>query len=141
MHKGFTSKGNPMSLSTFLMLLVTLGLLQASSTQQEAEPRDAAAALGEQDVSFLEVFKSSYCQPFLTTVDVYSEYPDEASSVFKPSCVAVRRCGGCCGDARKFCAPVEMEMVTMKLVKISPGIRKSSMVKMDFLAHKQCECR
>ncbi|KGL85559.1 Vascular endothelial growth factor A, partial [Tinamus guttatus] len=90
---------------------------------------------------FLEVFKSSYCQPFLTTVDVYSEYPDEANYIFKPSCVAVKRCGGCCGDTGKFCTPVEMETVTMKLVKISPGIRKRTMVKMDFLAHKQCECR
>ncbi|KAM8807944.1 placenta growth factor [Eudromia elegans] len=129
-----------MSLSTFLMLLVTLGLLQASYAQQEPRPRDHAGS-GEHDVSVLEVFKSSYCQPFLTTVDVYSEYPNEASSVFKPACVAVLRCGGCCGDAGKVCAPVEMEMVTMKLVKISPGIRKSSTVNMDFLAHKQCECR
>uniref|UniRef100_A0A8B9P0U1 Platelet-derived growth factor (PDGF) family profile domain-containing protein n=1 Tax=Apteryx owenii TaxID=8824 RepID=A0A8B9P0U1_APTOW len=122
------------------MLLVALVLVQASCSQQEDEPRDDAGSR-EQDVPFLEVYRSSFCQPFLMTVDVYSEYPDEVSYIYKPACVAVQRCGGCCGDEGQFCAPVEMEMVTIELVKISPSIKESTMVKRDFLAHKQCECR
>ncbi|XP_064368376.1 vascular endothelial growth factor A-like [Dromaius novaehollandiae] len=108
--------------------------------QQEDEPHDDAG-LSKQDLPFLEVYRSSFCQPFLTIVDVYSEYPDEVTYIYKPSCVAVQRCGGCCGDEGQFCAPVEMEMVTIELVKISPNIKETTMVKMDFLAHKQCECR
>uniref|UniRef100_A0A8C4P2Z3 Platelet-derived growth factor (PDGF) family profile domain-containing protein n=1 Tax=Dromaius novaehollandiae TaxID=8790 RepID=A0A8C4P2Z3_DRONO len=67
------------------------------------------------DLPFLEVYRSSFCQPFLTIVDVYSEYPDEVTYIYKPSCVAVQRCGGCCGDEGQFCAPVEMEMVTIEV--------------------------
>nr|XP_009669234.1 PREDICTED: snake venom vascular endothelial growth factor toxin 1-like [Struthio camelus australis] len=43
-----------------------------------------------------------------------SKYPNEVSYVYKPSCVAVQCCGGCCGDEGQCCVPMETKMVTME---------------------------
>jgi hypothetical protein len=52
-------------------------------------------------------------------VDIMSEYPNEVEHIFSPSCVALQRCTGCCGDENLYCAPVKTANVTMQVRKLS----------------------
>lgn len=66
-------------------------------------------------VSFFDVWNRSSCQPLEKLVSVVSEYPHEVEHVFKPSCVSLRRCCGCCRDEALQCVPVEMANITMEV--------------------------
>lgn len=48
-------------------------------------------------------------------MDVISEFPNEVEYIFRPSCVSLQRCGGCCGDEGLRCVPVETNTVTMQV--------------------------
>lgn len=48
-------------------------------------------------------------------MDIFQEYPDEVEYIFKPSCVPLMRCAGCCGDEGLECVPVDVYNVTMEV--------------------------
>ncbi|EPY76706.1 hypothetical protein CB1_001402084 [Camelus ferus] len=65
-------------------------------------------------VKFMDVYQRSYCRPIETLVDIFQEYPDEIEYIFKPSCVPLMRCGGCCNDEGLECVPTEEFNITMQ---------------------------
>ncbi|XP_014797115.1 PREDICTED: placenta growth factor [Calidris pugnax] len=91
-------------------------------------------------LSFREIWNRSFCRPLEQLVDVIAEFPNEVEYIFRPSCVSLQRCGGCCGDEGLRCVPVETSTVTMQLLKIKPN-GEAPYVEMTFTEHKQCECR
>uniref|UniRef100_A0A5F9CXG9 Vascular permeability factor n=1 Tax=Oryctolagus cuniculus TaxID=9986 RepID=A0A5F9CXG9_RABIT len=91
-------------------------------------------------VKFMEVYRRSYCQPIETLVDIFQEYPDEIEYIFKPSCVPLVRCGGCCNDESLECVPTEEFNVTMQIMRIKPH-QGQHIGEMSFLQHNKCECR
>ncbi|XP_065695236.2 placenta growth factor isoform X2 [Patagioenas fasciata] len=106
---------------------------------QAPEARGTASA--EPPVlTFREIWNRSFCRPLEQLVDVITEFPNEVEYIFRPSCVSLQRCGGCCGDEGLRCVPVETSMVTMQLLKIKPN-GEAPYVEMAFTEHKQCECR
>ncbi|XP_030400459.1 vascular endothelial growth factor A-like isoform X2 [Gopherus evgoodei] len=92
-------------------------------------------------VPFEEVWSRSYCRALETLVDVLGEFPHEAEHVFKPSCVPLRRCAGCCGDEDLECVAVETRPVAMQVVRLSPIQGKSQQEEMRFTEHSRCACR
>lgn len=66
-------------------------------------------------VKFMDVYRRSYCRPIETLVDIFQEYPDEIEYIFKPSCVPLMRCGGCCNDEGLECVPTEEFNITMQV--------------------------
>lgn len=68
---------------------------------------------------FQEVWNRSYCQAKEELVNILSEYPDEVAYIFKPPCVPLLRCAGCCGDEALHCVPVETANVTMQVGRVS----------------------
>jgi len=66
-------------------------------------------------IKFLEVYERSFCRTIETLVDIFQEYPDEVEYIFKPSCVPLMRCAGCCGDEGLECVPVDVYNVTMEV--------------------------
>lgn len=66
-------------------------------------------------VKFMDVYQRSYCRPIETLVDIFQEYPDEIEYIFKPSCVPLMRCGGCCNDEGLECVPTEEFNITMQV--------------------------
>uniref|UniRef100_A0A803W0Y6 Placental growth factor n=1 Tax=Ficedula albicollis TaxID=59894 RepID=A0A803W0Y6_FICAL len=119
-----------------------------------AAPAPAAAPLGSASLggslqslspslavlTFREIWNRSFCRPLEQLVDVITEFPNEVEYIFRPSCVSLQRCGGCCGDEGLRCVPVETSTVTMQLLKIKPN-GEAPYVEMAFTEHKQCECR
>ncbi|NXL56688.1 PLGF factor, partial [Chordeiles acutipennis] len=91
-------------------------------------------------LTFREIWNRSFCRPLEQLVDVITEFPNEVEYIFRPSCVALQRCGGCCGDEGLRCVPVETSTVTMQLLKIKPN-GEAPYVEMVFTEHKRCECR
>ncbi|XP_030075690.1 snake venom vascular endothelial growth factor toxin apiscin [Microcaecilia unicolor] len=90
---------------------------------------------------FAEVWNRSYCRPIETLVDILNEFPHEAEYVFKPSCVSLQRCGGCCGDERLYCVPVETHVVVMQVVRVSLVQEKTREEAVSFIEHRSCMCR
>ncbi|XP_036982891.1 placenta growth factor isoform X1 [Artibeus jamaicensis] len=125
-------------LTCFLQLLAGLALPAVPSQQSALPARDNSSETGV--VPFQEVWGRSYCRSMEKLVNIVSLYPNEVQYMFNPSCVALLRCTGCCGDESLHCVPVETANITMQILKI--GSKKQSFyVEMTFSQHKRCECR
>ncbi|XP_020640765.1 vascular endothelial growth factor A, long form isoform X1 [Pogona vitticeps] len=106
----------------------------------------AAPAQGDGDkqhievISFLDVFDRSACRPLETMVDIFQEYPDEVEYIFKPSCVPLKRCAGCCNDEALECVPTAVRNITMEIMRIK-HLQGQHISLMSFQEHSRCECR
>ncbi|XP_042647187.1 placenta growth factor isoform X1 [Tyto alba] len=124
-------------LGAFLRLLVAGALGAPPAPAPEAR---GTASAEPPVLTFREIWNRSFCRPLEQLVDVITEFPNEVEYIFRPSCVSLQRCGGCCGDEGLRCVPVETNTVTMQLLKIKPN-GEAPYVEMAFTEHKQCECR
>uniref|UniRef100_A0A8C3SQD3 Vascular endothelial growth factor A n=1 Tax=Chelydra serpentina TaxID=8475 RepID=A0A8C3SQD3_CHESE len=129
----------------FLLTWIHWGLA-ALLYLHNAKLSQAAPTLGDGErkpnevIRFLEVYERSFCRTIETLVDIFQEYPDEVEYIFKPSCVPLLRCAGCCGDEGLECVPMEVHNVTMEIMRIKPH-QSQHIVHMSFLQHSKCECR
>ncbi|KAJ6664714.1 hypothetical protein lerEdw1_006287 [Lerista edwardsae] len=111
-----------------------------------AKLSQAAPAQGDEEkkhsevIPFIEVFSRSGCRSIETMVDIFQEYPDEVEYIFKPSCVPLLRCAGCCNDEALECVPTEVHNVTMEIMRIK-NLQGQHISQMSFQQHKTCECR
>ncbi|XP_062995777.1 snake venom vascular endothelial growth factor toxin ICPP-like [Elgaria multicarinata webbii] len=92
-------------------------------------------------VPFEEVWRRSYCRARETLVDVLQEFPHEAEHIFKPPCVPVWRCAGCCGDESLECVALETRTVELQVVRVSPILGTTRQEELKFTEHTRCVCR
>ncbi|XP_041108690.1 vascular endothelial growth factor Ab isoform X1 [Polyodon spathula] len=122
-----------------LLNIVLAVLLYISTVKTAHIPGDGERKPNEV-IKFLEVYERSYCRTIETLVDIFQEYPDEVEYIFKPSCVPLMRCAGCCSDESLECVPKETHNVTMEIMKIKPH-HSQHIGMMSFTEHSTCECR
>ncbi|KAG7508457.1 vascular endothelial growth factor A-like isoform X2 [Solea senegalensis] len=110
-----------------LILLAQLVPAQISPKPEDATPKDR---------TFMKVFKKSICQPMEQLMDV----EQELGSIYKPSCVSLRRCSGCCLDEAMECHPTLERNITLQVMKIC-SVQTEELVELTFVEHQACECR
>ncbi|XP_066494243.1 vascular endothelial growth factor A, long form-like [Tiliqua scincoides] len=121
--------------STGCLLAATL--FCCVSGTKPAAPSERPAGV----VPFQEVWSRSYCRARETLVDVLSEFPHEAEHIFKPPCVPLWRCGGCCGDESLECVAVETRPIDLQVVRVSPILGTTRQEALTFTEHTRCACR
>ncbi|XP_054833445.1 vascular endothelial growth factor A isoform X2 [Eublepharis macularius] len=109
-------------------------LSQAAPTQGDGEKHHSEVIL------FVDVYDRSVCRSIETMVDIFQEYPDEVEYIFKPSCVPLMRCAGCCNDEALECVPLEVYNVTMEIMRIK-HFQSQHINQMSFQHHSKCGCR
>ncbi|XP_075195087.1 vascular endothelial growth factor A, long form isoform X6 [Anomaloglossus baeobatrachus] len=126
----------------FLFSWIYWGLLVYISSAQFslAAPTQEKEEKPTEVVPFMKVYERSMCQERDTLVDIYQEYPDEVEFIFKPSCVVLKRCAGCCNDENFECVPTEWHNVTMQILRMRPHLSQL-IVEKSFQQHSRCECR
>lgn len=120
--------------------LALLLYLHHAKWSQAAPMTEGGEQKTHEVVKFMDVYQRSYCRPIETLVDIFQEYPDEIEYIFKPSCVPLMRCGGCCNDEGLECVPTEEFNITMQIMRIKPH-QSQHIGEMSFLQHSKCECR
>ncbi|XP_048841589.1 vascular endothelial growth factor Ab isoform X1 [Brienomyrus brachyistius] len=119
-----------------LMLLFSTTLLYLSAVKTAPTSKEE----GKSVVPFMDVYNKSYCQWREVLVDILQEYPDEIEHIYIPSCVVLKRCGGCCNNEALECVPTEMYNVTLQVKRLKP-LRQENNFLLSFTEHKSCKCR
>ncbi|XP_078683778.1 vascular endothelial growth factor C-like isoform X2 [Branchiostoma floridae x Branchiostoma belcheri] len=86
-----------------------------------------------------EEWEKAFCKPRETAVDAATELQAPTDVTYRPSCVSVFRCGGCCNDERYECIASEKNMVSKTIFEV--GLRGPYPVTRPFENHTRCECR
>ncbi|XP_060538339.1 vascular endothelial growth factor B [Pantherophis guttatus] len=90
-------------------------------------------------IHFLEVYNRSVCQPKEMMVSVTAEHPSLDNHIMIPSCVALRRCTGCCSDDSLDCVPNRSREVILEVMaSLFPN---RYITQLTFEEHLECTCR
>ncbi|XP_015252116.1 PREDICTED: vascular endothelial growth factor C-like isoform X1 [Cyprinodon variegatus] len=88
----------------------------------------------------LEELKRIQCQPREVCVEVAKEYPESTGQLHVPRCVALHRCGGCCGNEAFYCTNTSYSLVNKTLMELSPPRMDQTVVMVTFVNHTTCTC-
>ncbi|XP_063305230.1 vascular endothelial growth factor D [Pelobates fuscus] len=116
-----------------------------SSDSKSTPQRFTRFAAAFYDISILkdidEEWQKTQCMPRETCVDVEKDLGTGAGSFFKPPCVSVYRCGGCCNEEGVLCVNTSTSYVTKTLFEISvPVTQAPEPVFVKIANHTSCKC-
>ncbi|XP_034536448.1 vascular endothelial growth factor D isoform X2 [Notolabrus celidotus] len=87
-----------------------------------------------------EEWQKTQCMPRETCVDVAKELGTEPSMFFKPPCVSVHRCGGCCNQEGLTCRNTTLEYVNKTVLSVIPFKFVPEPVLIKVVNHTECRC-
>ncbi|XP_043929013.1 vascular endothelial growth factor D [Protopterus annectens] len=88
-----------------------------------------------------EEWEKTMCKPRETCVNVAKELGVNTNTFFKPPCVSVFRCGGCCNEESLACINMSMNYVSKTLFQISVHLSYiPEPVTVSIVNHTMCRC-
>ncbi|XP_069796897.1 vascular endothelial growth factor C isoform X2 [Narcine bancroftii] len=86
-------------------------------------------------------WKKTQCMPREVSLDVGKEFGSATNTIFKPSCVSVYRCGGCCNSEGITCMNTSTSYVTKTLFEITVPISQiPKPITISVANHTSCRC-
>ncbi|XP_041839186.1 vascular endothelial growth factor C isoform X2 [Melanotaenia boesemani] len=106
------------------------------------EPAYAAAYLNLDILKSIESeWRKTQCMPREVCVDVGREFGAPTNVFYKPPCVSVYRCGGCCHSEDKQCRNISTGYLSKTLFEITVPITQGTKpVTISVANHTQCSC-
>ncbi|XP_003920394.1 vascular endothelial growth factor D isoform X1 [Saimiri boliviensis] len=116
-----------------------------SMDSRSASHRSTRFAATFYDIKTLKVIDEEWqrtqCSPRETCVDVASEVGKSTNTFFKPPCVNVFRCGGCCNEESLACMNTSTSYISKQLFEISvPLTSVPEIVPVKVANHTGCKC-
>ncbi|XP_077569661.1 vascular endothelial growth factor D [Stigmatopora nigra] len=87
-----------------------------------------------------EEWQRTQCMPRETCVDVAKELGSDPSMFFKPPCVAVHRCSGCCNQEGITCRNTSAILVNKTVLSVIPFKFVPEPVLIKVANHTECRC-
>ncbi|CAJ0949711.1 unnamed protein product, partial [Ranitomeya imitator] len=87
-----------------------------------------------------DIFNMSKCQPRWVLLNLLNEFPQFSDFLFKPPCVSVLRCAGCCLDEAQSCFPLQSHIIKME-VQVHKSKSFPELTEISVIQHSECECR
>lgn len=95
----------------------------------------------------IETITLSMCKPHDTKINVYKLNQADISKRYIPSCVYVKRCGGCCYGEAFTCEPSHKNITEFTLLQMNSllmtkhnGIASTSPITFKVVEHTACKC-
>nr|XP_020464669.1 vascular endothelial growth factor C-like isoform X2 [Monopterus albus] len=106
------------------------------------KPTFAAAYLNLDALKSIESeWRKTQCVPREVCVDVGREFGAPTNIFYKPPCVSVYRCGGCCHSEDKQCRNISTGYLSKTLFEITvPVTQGTKPVTISVANHTQCSC-
>ncbi|KAM5138592.1 vascular endothelial growth factor B isoform 2-T2 [Mantella aurantiaca] len=89
--------------------------------------------------SWTDTYNRSKCQPRWVLLNLLHEFPQFSEFLFKPACVSVQRCAGCCLDEAQSCFPLQSHIVKMEVLRTKSF--QEEYTNISVIQHADCECR
>ncbi|XP_072277579.1 vascular endothelial growth factor A-like isoform X3 [Pyxicephalus adspersus] len=89
--------------------------------------------------SWSDIYNRSKCQPRWVLLNLLHEFPQFSEFLFKPACVSVQRCAGCCLDEAQSCYPLQSQIVKMEVQRTKSF--QEEYTNISVIQHTDCECR
>ncbi|KAG7458636.1 hypothetical protein MATL_G00222620 [Megalops atlanticus] len=114
-----------------------------SSEARNEEPLVYAAAYFNFEIlkSIESEWRKTLCMPREVCLDVGREFGAATNVFYKPPCVSVYRCGGCCNSEELQCRNISTSYISKTLFEITiPITQGTKPVTVSFANHTLCRC-
>ncbi|XP_062410714.1 vascular endothelial growth factor C [Sardina pilchardus] len=114
-----------------------------SAETRSDEPLTFAAAYFNFDIlkSIETEWRKTLCMPREVCLDVGKEFGAATNTFYKPPCVSVYRCGGCCNSEEHQCMNISTSYISKTLFEITVPIKQGTKpVTISFANHTMCRC-
>ncbi|KAG1956549.1 vascular endothelial growth factor C [Pimephales promelas] len=114
-----------------------------TSTETRSEEASFAAAFINLEIikSIETEWRKTLCMPRQVCLDVGKEFGAATNTFYKPPCVSVYRCGGCCNSEEHQCVNISTSYISKTLFEITVPIKQGTKpVTISFANHTSCSC-
>ncbi|KTG04125.1 hypothetical protein cypCar_00023365 [Cyprinus carpio] len=114
-----------------------------SSTETRSEEASYAAAFINLEIftSIQTEWRNTLCMPRQVCLDVGKEFGAATNTFYKPPCVSVYRCGGCCNSEEQVCKNMSTSYISKTLFEITVPMKYGAKpVTISFANHTSCSC-
>uniref|UniRef100_A0A8V0XD22 Vascular endothelial growth factor C n=2 Tax=Gallus gallus TaxID=9031 RepID=A0A8V0XD22_CHICK len=114
----------------------------SSDTRSDDSLKFAAAHYNAEILKSIDTeWRKTQCMPREVCVDVGKEFGATTNTFFKPPCVSIYRCGGCCNSEGLQCMNISTNYISKTLFEITvPLSHGPKPVTVSFANHTSCRC-